>query len=438
VTGRIGRNRFLNTSNALERFEAFRTSRHWATAADLLSILLAAALPWSTSLFLILVVPLLVIICGSVNVAVFRRSIRRPASLVAVAFFALALLGMSWSEAGTRAGFHALSPVAKFLALPFLLYYFEVSKRSGWVIAAFLLSCVVLLINSWVVLFEPGLAFKTGRCCGEDYGVPVKNYIDQSQEFALCLVWLTAIGLYCVRRNMWNEAVGLGVIALAFAANLIFVVISRTAIVALPFMILVSVWRRWKMRGALYAVSLGAVGLVAIWSVSPHFRDRVLSTYSQYEEYRDRSIPSSVGKRLEFWRKSLGFFGDAPLFGHGTGSVFKLFEEAAIGRSAVSAEVIANPHNQTLSVAIQWGIVGLGALYALWIVHMRMFLGSGLVAALGLIVVVQNIVSSMFNSHLFDFTEGWLYVLGVAVAGGIMAKQEKEPSGSPAPLRNIG
>jgi hypothetical protein len=34
-------------------------------------------------------------------------------------------------------------------------------------------------------------------------------------------------------------------------------------------------------------------------------------------------------------------------------------------------------------------------------------------------VVAQNIFSSLFNSHLFDFHEGWMYVLGVGVAGGM-------------------
>jgi hypothetical protein len=31
-------------------------------------------------------------------------------------------------------------------------------------------------------------------------------------------------------------------------------------------------------------------------------------------------------------------------------------------------------------------------------------------------------VSSMLNSHLFDFHEGWMYVLGVGVAGGTALK----------------
>jgi hypothetical protein len=44
-------------------------------------------------------------------------------------------------------------------------------------------------------------------------------------------------------------------------------------------------------------------------------------------------------------------------------------------------------------------------------------------------VVLQNILSSLFNSHLFDFHEGWMYVLGVGVAGGmaIRAKAAEAP-----------
>ena len=49
-------------------------------------------------------------------------------------------------------------------------------------------------------------------------------------------------------------------------------------------------------------------------------------------------------------------------------------------------------------------------------------------------VVVQNMFSSLFNSHLFDFHEGWMYVLGVGVAGGMVLRdrfggEAREPSG---------
>ena len=107
--------------------------------------------------------------------------------------------------------------------------------------------------------------------------------------------------------------------------------------------------------------------------------------------------------------------------GNGTGSTLGLFQKAASGQGNVAtAQVIGNPHNQTLAVAVQWGTVGIVLLYAMWLMHLRLFRGEGLVAWIGLLVVVQNIFTSLFNSHIFDFHEGWMYVLGVGVAGGMM------------------
>jgi O-antigen ligase len=211
--------------------------------------------------------------------------------------------------------------------------------------------------------------------------------------------------------------------AALFAANLIFVVTSRTAMICAPAMLIVVAWRHAGMRGILMTLGIGSIMLVAAWFASPHLRTRIMSVQSQFLEYRDADVPSSVGKRLEFWRKSIRFVREAPFIGHGTGSIHRLFELDAVGRSGTSAEIVANPHNQTFNVAIQWGVLGLIALYALWFVHARLFLGEGLIAEIGLLFVVQNVVGSLFNSHLFDFLEGWLYVLGVGVAGGILAKR---------------
>jgi len=63
----------------------------------------------------------------------------------------------------------------------------------------------------------------------------------------------------------------------------------------------------------------------------------------------------------------------------------------------------------------------------MWLLHLLLFRGEGLVAWIGLLVVVQNIFTSLFNSHIFDFHEGWMYVLGVGVAGGmVLGKKPRE------------
>jgi O-antigen ligase len=79
-----------------------------------------------------------------------------------------------------------------------------------------------------------------------------------------------------------------------------------------------------------------------------------------------------------------------------------------------------NPHNQTFAVAIQIGLLGALVLWAMWIAHVLLFCGSGLAAWLGTVIVVENILSSTVHSHLFDFANGSLYMLGVGVLGGML------------------
>jgi len=58
----------------------------------------------------------------------------------------------------------------------------------------------------------------------------------------------------------------------------------------------------------------------------------------------------------------------------------------------------------------------------MWVAHLLLFCGSGAARWIGLVVLVQNIVPCLFNSHLFDFTQGWTYVFGVGVLGGLVMR----------------
>ena len=93
----------------------------------------------------------------------------------------------------------------------------------------------------------------------------------------------------------------------------------------------------------------------------------------------------------------------------------------------MAAEVSANPHNQIFAIGIQIGLVGIVALLAMWIAHLTLFQSGSFAAWVGLVVVIQNIVGSLFNSHLFDFTHGWGYVIGVGVAGGTALRGSFSP-----------
>src|SRR5258708_21083972 len=217
-----------------------------------------------------------------------------------------------------------------------------------------------------------------------------------------------------------------------FARWCFIVIVSRTAMVAMPIMLAVFSLLHLRWRSVVAIMGLLAVLAGLAWATSPQLR-RIGGTFlSDYQLYKEQNIPTSIGERLEYWKKSLGFFTEAPVFGHGPGSTRALFEQAAVGQTGAHAEIIGNPHNQTLNVAVQWGVIGIVVLYAMWLMHLLLFRGDGLVAWIGLLVVVQNIFTSLFNSHIFDFHEGWMYVLGVGVAGGMMLKKNS-PQAQSAP-----
>jgi hypothetical protein len=215
---------------------------------------------------------------------------------------------------------------------------------------------------------------------------------------------------------------------LGFLVNMSFVVISRTALVTVPIMLAVFALLHLKLRTTMIAFAVATLLAMMIWNVSPGLRSTVSKFFIDYRSTVIQNNPTGVGSRLEFWQKSLNFFAEAPVIGHGTGSTRGLFEQAAVGQIGARAEIVGNPHNQTLYVAVQWGTIGVIALLTMWASHLSLFRGEGLTAWIGLMVVVQNVFTSLFNSHLFDFHEGWMYVLGVGVAGGMTLGAAPHPS----------
>jgi O-antigen ligase len=397
------------------------------TAADICVVWLALVMPWSTSTVSGVTIIVLIAVLQSVQIGPFLQSLKRASSALPLALFLLAVIGTLWASGIPWADRgHAISQVFKLLLIPFLIYHFQTSPRAHWVLAAFVASSFLLMAYSFLVFYAPSLAF---HFKADQPGVPIKNYIDQSQGFALCAIWLAALAIEAWRVERYRWAAAFIAIAAAFLLNLIFINVARTAFLYLPVMLLLLLYRYLSGKRFVAALVASAVIILGLWAASPNLQQKFSRIFTEYEDYSapiGEKGPASVAMRLEFWRKSIGFFEAAPIAGHGTGSIRSLFTRDAVGQTGFSALVVANPHNQTLTVAIQWGLLGCALLYAMWISHLLLFRDGGLVAWLGLVAVAQNIVSSLFNSHLFDFYQGWLYVIVVGVAGGLVRARESE------------
>ena len=390
----------------------------WREAADWLAVGVAVSLPWSTSATSILIVLWLIAVLPTLEVGALRRELATAAGFLPVLLWALAAVGMLWADVSWAARFGGLSSFHRLLLIPLLLVQFRRSAHGIRVLHGFIAAVLVLLLVSWGLAVVPGLPWR-----GKDFGVPVKDYIFQSTDFAICAFALLGYACEAARAQRWRWVAGHAALAALFLGNIFFVVTSRTVLFVAPVLLLLLGWREFRWKGLFGAALLGGVVGSAIWFSSPYLRDRVLTSSAEWQAYRTIDAANSTGLRFEFLRKAVSFVETAPIIGQGTGSIPEQFRRAAVGEGGASSAAPENPHNQILAVAIQLGLIGAAALTAMWIAHLLLFRSGGLTAWMGMIVVVQNVVSSLFNSHLFDFTSGWLYVFGVGVVGGMLLRE---------------
>ena len=401
------------------KFELFNRERSMRVA-DGLAIALAASLPWSTSatsIFAALWLAAFVPICDFANL---RRIVLTPAGGLPLLLVAIGAVAMLWADVAWSERFDGFSSFIRLLFIPLLLCQFSRSDRGWYVLAGFMVSSVLLLMYSWAFYAWPELPAAPAR---NSAGVPVKDYISQGAGFTISIFVLARLAFDDWRSGRRYLSVAYIALALLFLANVFYIATSRTSLVVVVILLAVFALRHfgWKGRIALCAGFLALV--VAMWPSESFMKLRVVSFLEEVQTYHPSGTATPAGERIEFWKKSIGFIKEAPVFGHGTGSIREQFRRAAVGNSGMAAEVSSNPHNQVLAVGIQTGIFGIALLLAMWIAHLVLFRSASVAAWVGMLIVVQNIIGSMFNSHLFDFTHGWAYVVGVGIAGGAVLKQ---------------
>jgi O-antigen ligase len=394
--------------STLSAFHGARLQR----IADGFAVAVAASLPWSTSATSILAALWLLTLIPTLEFSALRRALTLPAGGLPIALVLLAVVGMAWADVSWADRLHGLGAFPKLAAIPLLIVQFRRSDWGPWVLAGFLVSCTLLLILSWAFVLggplDPSAVWKQ-----KQPGIPVKDYIAQSGNFTLCAFALIDQALARRKDRRDAQAVGLVLLAFLFLLNIFYVATSRTTLVVIPILLVLLGFLRLARKQLISLVAVAATAAALIWASSPYLRYRVTHLVVELRVPDDATVDSSARDRIEFWGMALRTMREAPLIGRGTGSIAESFHRQG-------SDTAVNPHNQILAVGMQLGLVGVAVLIAMWVAHWRFFFGSSHVSWFGLVVVTQNIVSSLFNSHLNDFTAGWVYVFGVGVIAGMV------------------
>jgi len=389
----------------------------FADLADYLVVAVAAALPWSTTATGIFIVAWLLVLLPTLDLSTLRRELLTPAGGLPVALCFLGAVGMFWADVDWFVRFAGLGSFIKLLIIPLLLMQFRRSAHGDWVIYGFLISCALVLLASFCMEFTPGPRW--------DHfvpGIPVHDSVFQGSEFLIC--GFGALGYTALKdRRDWRMSSALIALGALFFLDFAFAVISRISLIVAPIFVFLLGWRLSHWRGILGACIAAIVISLVAWAGSPSLRERLYNSMQEIDAYRASDTATSIGAHTAFLKESLTIIGSAPFIGHGTGSIPEQFRQITAGESGAAAVSTVNPHNQTFAVAIQIGLVGALVLWAMWISHLLLFRGESIMSWFGMLVVVENIVSSAAHSHLFDFNNGWLYVFGVGVLGGSLLRQ---------------
>jgi hypothetical protein len=391
--------------------------------ADWLVVLIAIALPWSTTATAICIVAWLLAVLPTLDLASVRRELESAAGGLPVLLWCLGVIGMLWADVSWTERFQGLGSFHRLLIIPLLLAQFRRTKHGMPVIYGFLISSALALIATYVLTLTPGLAWRGPKADG----IAAHDDIFQSSAAVIC--GFGALGYAAINgaKRHWLAVLMSTAVAAVFFGYFLFVsIFSRIVLGVAPVLTILLGWRYARLKGLLVACLVAAAVSVAFWVVSAGLRERVHNSIDEITQYSATNKATAIGQHLAFLTESLTIISAAPLTGHGTGSIAKEFREVTAGGRGASAVPTVNPHNQTFAVAIQLGLLGAIVLWLMWIAHLRLFRGEGSIAWFGTVIVVENIASSTVHSHLFDSAHGWLYVFGVGVLGGMALHNRTE------------
>lgn len=327
-----------------------------------------------------------------------------PMALMFILFFALFLIGLSYTTVQLPIALHTITKYSKFLLGFFLFSTFRHEKTAHFAFFAFLLAASLTLFFSLLKYFEhwnflPRFA--------SDSGV-FKDHIFTGFLFAFSS-YCFAVFAFSIK-NAWRWL--FVVLFLLAAYNVLFINLGRSGYVVLFSLLLLLASQLFGWKGLLAGLLISIFLCGGLLFLPDNFKERFNLAHSEITQYKQGSFATSVGLRLEFYHNSFKLLKKHPWIGTGTGSFAQDYLSVSTGKQFATQ----NPHNEYLNIAVQFGLLGVLVLLAMFIVHAwTSFRLQGLHQYFAQAVLVSIAVGSLFNSWLMDLTQGCFYVIFTAL-----------------------
>ncbi len=358
-----------------------------------------------------------------------RSMLRHPVSVAAILLLLALTLSLLYSVAPLDKSVAWFAKYRKLLFIPLLILVFQgadLANAASRGLCAILSLVLLLSVSNYLGLTEIGPLYTASN--PETHAWVFKNRITAGLFSAL--LFNLAMSTALTAKGLRTKIFYYGLAWLAFA-NVFVMLQGRTGQLMVMLLLLYQTIRfAWHYRdkksfSSARLLLLAVLPCALLVGFSVQTKDnRLMQITTEIHDYQQRNEITSSGIRLEWYRRSLSFFIQKPIFGYGVGAVQQKFEALMQRENYDKAKVATNPHNQYLAFAVELGLVGLGLFVNLLFqvarataklaAPARELLGSWLfMFALGCLV----------NSLLLDFSEGYLFVL----LSGILLGCTREP-----------
>ena len=240
------------------------------------------------------------------------------------------------------------------------------------------------------------------------YGSVFGSYIIEGVLMALAAYHLAVEAILDSRwRKYWALGASLALLYVLYLSP------GRTGyieVIALALLLLFQTApRKWLLPGFL---AIGVIG-GSVFVVAPELGQRMSGVVAGVLGSHEGGGANSAGLRLQFYRGALVLMERHPIFGTGTGSFNRVYNEQVLVENQV---ITSNPHNEYLMIGVQTGIVGVAALLALfgalWFHAARL---PQAVAWRGRAVTLALAISCLFNSSLLDHVDGQSFAFQIGL-----------------------
>ena len=353
----------------------------------------------------------------------FMVAIRQPVVLGCAGWFVvLALFSLRSSD--------PLDSIGTYKALLYPLLVATLLTTQDWRnrgLSAFGAAVTLVLLASWAQLFGLLPAREITNTFEAFRYTVFKDYTQQGLQFLMLASLAAAFAFVDTRPRV---RIALWCLAAAAFANVAFLLQSRTAYLSIACLIVYGSWRVYSARGRSLRTLLTGLLLIAILigaaALTPRVQERMEAAEQDIAQYTTQNVPTSLGIRLELWRRTLTIAAAAPWFGHGLGEWGREYTRQTRDLPDFEPFRMGHPHQEALLMLAEIGAVGLGMMIILLIMlarYMRSLPQPQRDFYLCLLLIYVS--AGLANCLVLDFVHrhGFLLLLACIPAGPALLKR---------------